>query len=114
MKLIPIYTWNKGVLKFNRRSDRLSKQPWFQGVLLLACVVLAMILANLPFTSELYHSVLETNIQILLFSDNGNVNILFPREMTVEKFTNDILMGSVCAAVLGSTLVNFVYKLQKK
>lgn len=92
MKLIPIYTWNKGVLKFNRRSDRLSKQPWFQGVLLLACVVLAMILANLPFTSELYHSVLETNIQIHLFSDNGNVNILFPREMTVEKFINDILM----------------------
>ena len=39
MKLIPIYTWNKEVLKFNRRSDRLTKQPWFQGVLLMTCVL---------------------------------------------------------------------------
>ena len=92
MKLIPIYTWNKGVIKFNKRSDRLSKQPWFQGVLLLCCVIVAMLLANLPFTKELYHSILETNLQLHLFSGDGNVNILFPRDMTVEKFINDILM----------------------
>ena len=92
MKLIPIYTWNKGVIKFNKRSDRLSKQPWFQGVLLLCCVIVAMLLANLPFTKELYHSILETNLQLHLLSEDGNVNILFPRDMTVEKFINDILM----------------------
>lgn len=92
MKLIPIYTWNKGVMKFNRRSNRLSKQPWFQGVLLLVCVVLAMLLANLPFTKDLYRSILETNIQIRLFSEHGGFDYLFPREMTVEKFINDILM----------------------
>lgn len=91
-KLIPIYTWTKGIVKFNRGSDRLSKQPWFQGVLLLCCVVVAMLLANLPFTKELYHSILNTSLQIHLFSSDGSVNVLFPRDMTVEKFINDILM----------------------
>ena len=92
MKLIPIYTWNKEVLKFNRRSDRLSKQPWFQGVLLMACVVVAMLLANLPFTKELYRSFLETRMQLHFYSEDGAVNWLFPRDMTIEKFINDILM----------------------
>lgn len=92
MKLIPIYTWNKSLLNFNRRSDRLSKQPWFQGVLLLACVALAMLLANLPATKEIYRSILETNIQLRLFSEHGDFDLLFPREMNVEKFINDILM----------------------
>ena len=91
-KLIPIYTWNKSVVKFNQRSDRLSKKPWFQGVLLLCCVVLAMLLANLPFTRIEYRDILETNIQLHLFSNNGDVNVLFPRDLTVEKFINDVLM----------------------
>ena len=92
MKIIPVYTWNKGILQFNLKRNRLSNKPWFQGVLLLACVVLAMLLANLPFTKELYHSILETNIRVHLYSDNGAVNVLFPRDMNVEKFINDILM----------------------
>ena len=92
MRLIPIYTWNKGVLEFNKRSGRLSKKPWFQGVLLMVCVLIAMLLANLPFTRELYHDILETHIQLHLHSDNGLVDILFPRDLTVEKFINDILM----------------------
>ncbi|MBR1576337.1 MAG: Na+/H+ antiporter NhaA [Bacteroidales bacterium] len=92
MKLIPIYTWNKEVLRFNRRSDRLSKQPWFQGVLLMTCVAVAMLLANLPFTKDLYHSLLETRMQLHFYSEDGAVNWLFPRDMTVEKFINDILM----------------------
>lgn len=91
-KLIPIYTWNKGVIMFNKRSNRLSKQPWFQGVLLLCCVVLAMLLANLPFTKNIYEDILSTNVQLHLFSSNGDVNLLFPRDLTVEKFINDILM----------------------
>ena len=91
-KLIPVYTWNKSVVKFNKRSDRLSKQPWFQGVLLLICVAAAMMLANLPFTATVYRDILETNIRLHLFSNDGNVDLLFPRDMTVEKFINDILM----------------------
>ena len=92
MRLIPIYTWNKGVLEFNKQSGRLSKKPWFQGVLLMTCVLAAMLLANLPFTREFYHGFLETRIQLHLHSENGLVDVLFPREMTVEKFINDILM----------------------
>lgn len=91
-RLIPIYAWTKGVIKFNRRSDRLSKKPWFQGVLLLACVVVAMLLANLSFTREIYHETLETSIQIHLSSPDGSINFLFPKDMTIEKFINDILM----------------------
>ena len=92
MSLIPIYTWNKSILAINKRSKRLSRQPWFQGVLLLACVILAMLLANLPLTSHYYHSLLETEIQVHFASPNGTVDFMFPKDMTVEKFINDILM----------------------
>lgn len=90
MKIIPVYSWNKKVIKFNSRTDRISKQPWFQGVLLLIAVVIAMLLANLPATQHLYHDFLNTNLQLHVF--NGSHDILFPRDMTVEKFINDILM----------------------
>ncbi len=92
MKIIPIYTWNKRVFQLNRRSGHLSREPWFQGVLLMACVLMAMLLANLPFTSGLYRDILETNMQLHLYSADGAVNVLFPRDLTVEKFINDILM----------------------
>jgi len=90
MKLIPIYTWNKQVLNFNKRGDRLTKKPWFQGVLLLACVVVAMLLANLPFTAHAYHNILNTHFQLHIYGQGGD--ILFPRDMTIEKFINEILM----------------------
>ena len=92
MRLIPIYTWNKGIRNFDVRSKKFSKQPWAQGVLLLACVVIAMLLANLPFTKHLYHSFLETTLTLHMASPDGNINLFFPRDMTVEKFINDILM----------------------
>lgn len=91
-KLIPIYTWNKSVVKFNQKGDRLLKKPWLQGVLLLCCVVVAMLLANIPFTGEKYREFLETNIQLHLFNPHGGVDLLFPRDLTVEGFINDILM----------------------
>lgn len=91
-KLIPIYTWNKGFLEFSKRSDSLSHKPWFQGVLLLGCVLVAMLLANLPFTRHLYHAILETKLQLHLSSADGGFDLLFPRDLTVEKFINDILM----------------------
>lgn len=86
MKLIPIYAWNKGIHIFEARQERFIKRPWAQGVVLLACVVVAMLLANLPFTSGAYKEALETTLSIKIGSFE------FPREMTVEKFINDILM----------------------
>ena len=92
MRLIPIYTWNKGIRNFDLRSKKFSKQPWAQGVILLACVIVAMLLANLPFTKHLYHSFLETTLTIHMASPDGGIDLFFPRDMTVEKFINDILM----------------------
>lgn len=92
MKLIPIYTWNKSMLKFNRKRDRITRQPWFQGVLLLVCVIVAMALANTPVVSSYYHAFLETSVQIHMKSLDGRVDWLFPHGMTIEKIINDVLM----------------------
>ncbi len=91
MPLIPIYTWTKGVRKVELSRQSFRKLPWSQGVILLACVIVAMLLANLPFTREAYHSFLETSLTITTSTPAGG-GFSFPREMTVEKFINDILM----------------------
>ena len=91
MPLIPIYTWTKGVRKVELSRQSFRKLPWSQGVILLACVIVAMLLANLPFPREAYHSFLETSLTITTSTPGGG-GFSFPREMTVEKFINDILM----------------------
>ena len=60
MALIPIYWWNKEVHSFKISQDSFRKQPWANGVILLGCVAIAMLLANLPFTKEIYHNFLHT------------------------------------------------------
>ncbi len=65
--------------------------PWAQGVILLVCVVVAMLLANLPFTKEFYHGVLETDISLFLRIPGGE-GVMFPKNMNVEAYINDILM----------------------
>ena len=92
MALIPIYWWNKEVHNFHISQEKFTKQPWANGVVLMVCVVLAMLLANLPFTKEIYHSFLHTELTIHLSSPGGAVDWFFPRGMTLEKFINDILM----------------------
>ena len=91
MRLFPIYTWTKGIRNFDHRRRKFSNQPWAQGVILLACVVVAMLLANLPFTKEIYHNILETKLS-LFFKTPGGKDVWFPKGMTVESFINDILM----------------------
>lgn len=70
--LIPIYTWTKGVRNMDLRRRAFIKQPWAQGVILLTCVIIAMLLANLPFTRDIYHNVLETNVSIFFKSPDGS------------------------------------------
>ena len=91
MRLFPIYTWTKGIRNFDHRRRRFSNLPWAQGVILLACVVVAMLLANLPFTKEFYHNILETKVS-LFFKIPGGKDVWFPKGMTIESFINDILM----------------------
>ena len=98
MKLIPIYTWTKGVDKLDKGTNKFLSRPWASGVILLSCVIVAMILANFPSTRHLYHAFLETelsmSIQSPIDAETGTraINWIFPRDMTVEKFINDILM----------------------
>ncbi len=91
MRLIPVYTWNKTLVNIGNRRRAFFGQPWAQGVILLACVVVAMLLANLPWTRHFYFNLLETDIAITVHSPEGN-GFIFPAGMTVEKFINDILM----------------------
>ena len=92
MALIPIYWWNKEVRNFKISQDSFRKQPWANGVILLACVALAMLLANLPFTKEIYHNFLHTELTIHIASPDGFIDWFLPRDMTMEKFINDIIM----------------------
>lgn len=86
MKLIPIYAWNKGIHIFESKQEKFIKKPWAQGVILMACVIVAMLLANLPFTKDGYKEVLETTLSLKIGSFE------FPGDLSVEKFINDILM----------------------
>lgn len=92
MRLIPIYRWNKGLHTMKLSGKNFMDQPWSGGVTLLLCVIIAMLLANLPATSHLYHEFLETELSMHIKSTNGAIDWVFPQEMTVEKFINDILM----------------------
>ena len=65
MKLIPVYTWNKSVVNLETRGRKFSKQPWAQGVILISFVVIAMLLANLPWTKDAYHEILETGLKVI-------------------------------------------------
>lgn len=92
MRLIPIYTWNKSLLTTEMSGKRFMKKPWAQGVVLLACVVAAMLLANLPFTKDLYRDLLGTSMTLHLQSPQGTIDSIFPRNMTIGGFINDVLM----------------------
>lgn len=92
MRLIPIYKWNKGLHSMKLSGKNFMNQPWSGGVTLLLCVIVAMLLANLPATGHLYHEFLETELSMQIKSPDGYINWIFPEEMTVEKFINDILM----------------------
>ncbi len=91
MGIIPVYAWTKGFRNLEHRNKRFQKQPWAQGVILFVCVVVAMLLANLPATKHFYHEFLETTIMVGVNTPSGN-GFLFPADMTVEKLINDVLM----------------------
>lgn len=91
MSIIPHYSRIKYQKIFEMGRMRLMSKPWISGVLLMTCVVIAMLLANLPSTKHLYHAFLETSLSINISNSDG-LNWVFPKEMTVEKFINDILM----------------------
>ena len=98
MKLIPTYAWNKGMHNFIKDGKAFMEQPWASGGVLIVCVIIAMLIANLPWTAELYHQILDTSLSMSIQSPTDpttglrDINWVFPHDMTVEKFINDILM----------------------
>jgi len=85
-----MYGWTRKRHVLNAYGMNFMSAPWAGGVVLLLCVAVAMLLANLPFTAEFYHDFLHTNLSLNI--DYGGHSWVFPKEMTVEKFINDGLM----------------------
>lgn len=75
----------------SQRGQSFLQAPWAGGIVLIVCVIVAMLLANLPATAEIYHSVLTTDLRLYLKTD-GYEPILFPEKMNLEMFINDGLM----------------------
>ena len=91
MRLIPIYTWNRELHSMKLSRTNFKNQPWAAGAILLLCVIVAMLIANIPYTSHIYHSILETKLSITITNSRFGTTTL-PKDMNVEKFINDILM----------------------
>lgn len=92
MRLFSMYRWVRGSHVMGLRRRNFMEKPWAGGVVLLACVVVAMLLANLPATKVYYHNLLETDLSLVVRSPAGLIDWAFPQGMTVEKFINDALM----------------------
>ena len=92
MRLIPVYTWKRDLHRADLSRKSFMTQPWASGGTLLLCVIVAMLLANLPVVHEVYHRVLHMQVVIWLQNPFNGQIILFPEGMTVEGFINDILM----------------------
>ncbi len=85
-----MYSWNRERHVLNAYSNKFLGAPWAGGVVLLVCVAIAMLLANLPLTAEIYHNLLHTNLSLNI--GYGDHLWIFPKEMTLEKAINDGLM----------------------
>ncbi len=91
MSYISKFSWVRYRYKMGERSNNLLKEPWAGGVVLVLCVIVALLLANLEATREWYHAILSANLSFNITSHEG-LNIVFPKDLTVEKFINDGLM----------------------
>ncbi len=91
MRYISKFSWVRYRYTFGERSRNLLSEPWAGGVVLVLCVVIALILANLEATKHLYHAFLSANLSFNITSHDG-LNITFPENLSVEKFINDGLM----------------------
>lgn len=92
MRLFSMYGWVHMRYAVSTRSRGFMEAPWAGGVVLIVCVAVAMLLANLPWTAPYYHEFLNTDLSLSVHSPSGAIDWVFPAGMTVEKFINDGLM----------------------
>lgn len=70
----------------SQRGKSFLQAPWAGGIVLIVCVIIAMLLANLPATADLYHHMLHMELGLTI---DGK---FFPEGMNLEKVINDGLM----------------------
>ena len=87
-----MYRWVRSRHALGLRGRNFIEAPWAGGVVLVVCVLIAMLLANLPLTKDYYRDLLETDLSLVIQSPEGLINWVFPRGMNVETFVNDCLM----------------------
>ena len=92
MRIFLKYGWVRRRHQLGLRGRRFMEAPWAGGVVLLVCVGIAMLLANLPLTAEYYHHLLQTDLSLAVHSPDGVIDWTYPRGMTVEKLINDGLL----------------------
>ncbi len=86
------FAWVRHSYSAKQKTLEFTRKPWAGGVVLLLCVIVAMILANMEWSAEAYHALLTTDLKVLIQSHDGSIDILFPKDMNVEKLVNDALM----------------------
>lgn len=86
------FKWVRQQYTASQRRQRFARQPWSGGVVLLICVLIAMLLANMEWSADAYHALLATDLSMLIHSHDGEINIYFPRDMNVERLINDAMM----------------------
>ena len=86
MAVFTKFGWVKRNHILSQQGNNFLQAPWAGGIILIVCVAIAMLLANLPATAEWYHHILHMELGI---SFGGK---LFPEAMNLEKFVNDGLM----------------------
>lgn len=87
-----MYRWVRSRHTIGIRGRNFIEAPWAGGVVLVVCVLVAMLLANLPLTKTYYHDLLKTDLSLLIHSPQWLIDWVFPRGMNVETFVNDCLM----------------------
>ncbi len=86
------FSWIKYQHNVVEHTRHFMHRPWAGGVVLLVSVVVAMFLANMEWSKHIYHQILTTDLAILIHFPEDNIDVIFPREMNVEKLINDGLM----------------------
>ena len=74
-----MYRWVRSRHTIGIRGRNFIEAPWAGGVVLVVCVLIAMLLANLPLTKTYYHDLLETDLSLMIRSPQGLIDWMFPR-----------------------------------
>ncbi len=86
------YSWTRRHLSVMEQLHHFIAKPWAGGVVLLICVIIAMLLANMEWSAHIYHQILTTDISLNIHAQDNSFDILYPQGMNIEKLVNDGFM----------------------